>query len=138
MKPAKYISIILTSLILFSNIGLALNVHFCHGAVSGISIAYKATEKKVIEEPKSCCSAVTKTVEKCCKDQTVKLQDKTDQVIVKSLMLDLAAFYPVANWKTSQIPNFEATIAVKDNPSFYCDSHAPPLFKLYCQYIFYA
>jgi hypothetical protein len=69
MKPAKYISIILTSLILFSNIGLALNVHFCHGSVSGVSIAYKATEKKVIEESKSCCSAVTEAVEKCCKDR---------------------------------------------------------------------
>jgi hypothetical protein len=26
----------------------------------------------------------------------------------------------------------------KENPSFYCDSNAPPIYKLNCQLVFYA
>jgi hypothetical protein len=106
--------------------------------VSGISLTYKADhcEKKAM--PKSCCAKAAKADKKCCKSQIVKLQDKTDQVLVKSLTIDLGAFYPVADWKPTQLQYNEAPFAVKENPSFYCDSHAPPLFKLYCQYILYA
>ncbi|KGO87642.1 hypothetical protein Q765_05795 [Flavobacterium rivuli WB 3.3-2 = DSM 21788] len=138
MKPAKHISIILTLLILFSNIGLALNVHYCHDMVSGISLTYKADhcEKKAM--PKSCCAMASKADKKCCKSHVVKLQDKTDQVLVKSLTLDLGVFYPVAVWNPLQALHTGAPLTIKENPSFYCDSHAPPLFKLYCQYIFYA
>jgi len=138
MKPAKHISIILTLLILFSNIGLALNVHYCHNMVSGVTLAYKAGHCKKKAEPKSCCAMAARADKKCCKSHVVKLQDKTDQVLVKSLALDLGTFYPVADWNPSQILSCETPLTIKENPSFYCDSHAPPLFKLYCQYIFYA
>lgn len=138
MKPAKHISILLTLLIVFSTLGLSLTVHYCHDKVSGISLAYKADhcEKKAM--PKSCCAMAAKANKKCCKSHIVKLQDKSDQVLVKSLTLDLAAFYPVADWKPSQLLYSIVQLTIKENPSFYCDAHAPPLFKLYCQYILYA
>jgi len=138
MKPVKHISIILTFLILFSNIGLALNVHYCHNRVSGISLAYKTGHCEKNAAPKSCCSMAAKADKKCCKSQVVKLQDKTDHVLASQLVLDLDAFYPEPNWSLFQIAYSAAPFAIKENPSFYCDSHAPPLFKLYCQYIFYA
>jgi len=138
MKMPKHISILISFLILFSNIGLAFNVHYCHDKISGISLAYKATDCKKKAAPKSCCAMAVKADKKCCKSHLVKLQDKTDQVIVKSLALDLAAFYPVPDWNPSQLVIKDAQFALKENPSFYCESHAPPLFKLYCQYIFYA
>jgi len=138
MKPVKHISLLLTLLILFSNIGLALNVHYCHDMVSGVSLTYRANHCEQKAMPKSCCAMADKADKKCCKSQVVKLQDKTDHVLVKSLALDLNAFYPVADWRPSQIIYAGAPVLVKENPSFYCDSHAPPLFKLYCQYILYA
>lgn len=79
-----------------------------------------------------------KANKKCCKSHVVKLQDKTDQVLVKQLALDLGAFYPVADWNPSLLSYGQEPLVIKENPSFYCNSHAPPLFKLYCQYIFYA
>jgi len=138
MKLSKHISILLTLLIVFSNIGLALNVHYCHNKVSGISLAYKTTHCEKKAEPASCCAKAAKADKKCCKSHLVKLQDKADHVIVKSLALDLAAFYPVEDWNPSQLLYSDAPFVLKENPSFYCDSHAPPLFKLYSQYIFYA
>ena len=138
MKPAKHISIIVTLLILFSNIGLALNVHYCHNVVSGVSLTYKVSHCEKMAMPKSCCGMAAKADKKCCKSQVVKLQDKTDQVLASQLVLNLDVFYPVPNWSPSKIAYSAASFAVKENPSFYCDSHAPPLFKLYCQYILYA
>jgi len=141
MKFNKHIGILLTFLILASNMGFALNVHYCHGEISSVSLAYRADapcgakEKK--ESKKGCCAAKENN-KKCCKNNLVKLKnDKADNIIVKSLQLDLSAFYTVEEWKPVAFAA-EAPIVTAQNPSFYCEAHAPPLFKLYCQYIFYA
>ncbi len=141
MKINKHISILLTFLILASNMGFALNVHYCHDEVSSVSLAYRidkpcnSTDKK---ETKSCCAAAAESHKKCCKSNLVKLQDDGQKnIIVKSLQLDLSAFYAVEEWKPAPL-YAERQLATEDASSFYCEAHAPPLFKLYCQYIFYA
>lgn len=141
MKFNKHISILLTFLILASNMGFAFNVHYCHGEVSSVSFAYKIEEPcndHHEQEAKSCCAAAGDSHKKCCKNDLVKLQDDSqDNIIVKSLQLDLSAFYAVEEWKPVMV-SAEAPLFLTATPSFYCEAHAPPLFKLYCQYIFYA
>lgn len=145
MSLRKHISIILSSLVLFANIGLAINVHYCHEEVTAVSFAYKVTKpleqhadnhKK--EEGKSCCGHKSDNHKKCCKNDVVKLQDKTDQAIVKSFQLDLGAFYTVSLWAPAASASTEAPAITKESPSFYCESNAPPLYKLYCQLVLYA
>lgn len=140
MKVTKHISLLIAFLILFSNAGLAVNVHYCHGEVSSVSFAYKLNEpcggEHHKKEAKSCCPDQGNH-EKCCDNDLVKLQDVTDDSIIKSAQLDLGAFCAVNEWKPVQFYGAPAVLA-KDTPSFYCAAHAPPLFKLYCQYIFYA
>lgn len=140
MKLNRHISILLAMLILVSNVGLAFNVHYCHGEVSSVSLAYK------IQEPcndhhdkseKSCCAAADESHKKCCDNDIVKLEDKSDNIIVKSFQLDLAAFCQISEWKPVQFYS-EVPVGKEQSPSFYCEANAPPLFKLYCQYIFYA
>ena len=138
MKPAKYIGIILTTLIVFSNIGLALNVHYCHDSVSSVSITYKTSHYNKKQKQKSCCAMAAKASKKCCKTHVVKLQDKTDTTLIKQMHLNLGSFCAVNEWKPALLYSSVTPPAKKESPSFYCDSHAPPLFKLYCQYIFYA
>ena len=138
MKPAKHISIVLTFLILFSNIGLALNVHYCHGRVSSVSVAYKTGHCSKKAEPRSCCAMAARADKKCCKSHLVKLHDKADHILVKSLGLDLGQFYAADAWKPTALFYTEVPVAVTQTPAFYCDSHAPPLFKLHCQFVFYA
>ncbi|AWH85062.1 hypothetical protein HYN59_07945 [Flavobacterium album] len=143
MKLRRYISTLLSILILVSNIGMALNVHYCHGEVASVSLAYKIQQscsaKPEKETRKACCGAAVKTTKSCCKHDVIKLHDtKSDNIIVKSFQLDLAAFCPAEVWNPNTLHYSEAPVAIKDTPSFYCESHAPPLFKLYCQYIFYA
>jgi len=139
MNIRKHISIILSSLILFANIGLAFNVHYCHGAVSSVVLSYKAEhcatpEKKVVQ---SCCAKAAKS-KGCCKSHVVKLHDKSDKTLVKSLQLNLNAFCTVAEWKPLATVAPKVSLAKKDTPYFYCDSNAPPLYKLHCQLVLYA
>lgn len=147
MKIKRQISILLSFLILVSNAGLAFNVHYCEGHISSVTLAYKQGDacatghkhKEHAEKPgKACCAAADNDHKDCCKDDLVKLQDKSDsKVIVKSLQLDLGTFCPVADWTPARFYD-AAPIAAQQIPSFYCEAHAPPLFKLYCQYILYA
>ncbi|MCO6148228.1 hypothetical protein [Flavobacterium sp. NRK1] len=141
MKIYKHISILLTFLILASNMGFALNVHYCHNEVSSVSFAYRIdkpcniTDKK---ETKSCCAAAAESHKKCCKNNLVKLQDDDhNNIIVKSLQLNLSAFCAIEEWRPALF-NTGTLVSTDSIPSFYCEAHAPPLFKLYCQYIFYA
>lgn len=138
---------LLSVLILVSNIGLALNVHYCMGQVSSVSLAYKAVEP--VEEQhlhkndkhshkKGCCTAAVDEQKSCCDNDIVKLQDKNDgKVIVKSFQIDLGAFVAVSDWKTVQFYT-QLPAEAQQISSFYCEANEPPLFKLYCQYIFYA
>lgn len=143
MKLRTYISTLLSCLILVSNIGLALNVHYCCGKVASVSLAYKIQEQCIVkpgkETTKVCCKAGEQSGKSCCKNDVVKLHDtKADNIIVKSFQPNLGAFYAIEEWNPDTLYNSEAPLAKKDTPSFYCESNAPPLFKLYCQYIFYA
>ncbi|WP_159800145.1 hypothetical protein [Flavobacterium sp. MK4S-17] len=141
MKPNKHIGILLAFLILFCNTGMALNVHYCHGEVSSVSFSYKLQDPcntiHEKQEEKTCCAAAGESHKKCCDNDIVKLQDNTDNIIVKSLQLDLSAFCAATEWNPVAFYT-EHAIVKKDFPSFYCESNAPPLFKLYCKYIFYA
>ncbi|AXG73262.1 hypothetical protein DVK85_03080 [Flavobacterium arcticum] len=141
MQLKKHISFILSFLILVANMGLALNVHYCEGQVSEVSFAYKIQEPcndHHAEEAKTCCALATDNHENCCKNDLVKFKNKADNlIIVKSLQLDLAGFYMIPEWKPIQFYG-EAPIVKKQIPAFYCESNAPPLFKLYCRYTLYA
>jgi len=145
MKRNRHISILLALLILASNIGLALNVHYCENQISSVSLAYKLEEPcndhhdhEHDKETKACCAVAADDHKDCCKNDVVKLQDKSDgKVIVKSLQLDLGTFCAVSEWKPANFAVVSHAV-IKDTPSFYCESHAPPLFKLYCRYILYA
>lgn len=148
MKLNRHISILLTILILASNIGLAFNVHYCGEKISSVSLAYKVQEpcndhhKKTAHkhehETKACCAAASEAHKSCCKNDLVKLEDKSvSKVIVKTLQLDLSTFCEVAQWNPA-LYYIPVPVLTKDTPSFYCESHAPPLFKLYCRYILYA
>ncbi|KOS07777.1 hypothetical protein AM493_18255 [Flavobacterium akiainvivens] len=145
MKLNKHISILLSALVLFANMGLALNVHYCHEKVTSVSFAYKVAEPANShhhthdeDEGKGCCKKVVDNHKKCCKDDVLKVKDTPEKAIVKSLQFDLGAFYTVETWKPSVFSGFDVVKVKKDTPSFYCESNAPPLYKLYCQYVLYA
>jgi len=139
MKINKHISFVLACLILVSNVGLAFNVHYCGGELAEISLDYKKSEpcveKKVVKED-SCCASSDEH-DDCCSNSKVAIKKSiSDEVIVKSFQLDLGVFTFMEEWKPSLTAVNEEKVSQSDAPSFYCDSIAPPSFKLHLQYIF--
>lgn len=143
MKLKKHISALLSVLILFANIGVVLNVHYCHGKVSSVALNYRAEERcgmpKQHHAKKACCAKTEKVTKKsCCKHDVVKIQDNADKAPVKSFQLDLAAFYVSEGYSNTFFGSVAHVAITKDAPAFYAETNAPPLYKLYCQYVFYA
>lgn len=133
MNFKKHISILVAFFLLVSNVGMALNVHYCGQTVASVSI------KTIFINHNSengCCGAVEKKSH-CCKNKTVHIQKKSDVSILKSV--DLQKTLPLLTpiWK----PITGAATAVLDCTFltvYCCNVHAPPLFKLFSQYVFYA
>jgi hypothetical protein len=131
MQFKKHIALFLAFFVLVSNVGFALNVHYCDDQIA--SVSFNTAAPSYLEE--DCCGIVEKTSH-CCKDRIVVLQKKSDQAIVKSFSLQLNEAVLTQQWQ----PIIQTVQFLSQNtnvPAYYCDSHAPPRFKLYSQYIFY-
>ncbi len=143
MYNKKWISFVFLFALLFSNVGLAFNIHYCQGQIEKISLAYThdhtdaACEMHKKPEKKCCKKPEVQKKDDCCKDSVVT-QQPTDKNFVKTFPTQLDHFIVPEPWNPldslSHIPQEDSSTTVL----FYCDSHAPPLFKLYCQLIFYA
>lgn len=129
----KHISILLTILLLVSNLGLAFNVHYCGNKIASITLSTIQSDQKAELD---CCGVVEKN-SKCCDDKIIKAEIKSDRIIVKSLSFETDFIPAASNWKpigfVSKI-NFNK----REQLTYYCASHAPPLYLLYNQYTFYA
>ncbi len=141
MYNKKWIPYLFLFSLLFSNIGLAYNIHSCRGNIEKISLAYTKHQEDSsckMDSEESCCSIPeVKKKNDCCKDDVVT-QQPTDKNLVKTFLVQWDHFILPSPWNPldslAYIPQEELPLELL----FYCDSHAPPLFKLYCQYIFYA
>ena len=135
MNFRKHISIVLASLVLLANLGLSFAVHYCKDEIASVSFQYQEDEP-CVEHVKSCC-AKEDSHDSCCSNKLIKVEKKTDDILVKSLQLDLEPTVFAADWKPNFVA-FESENIVSNEVAYYCDSHAPPLYKLYCQLVFYA
>lgn len=141
MKFKKHISLFLAFFLLVSNVGFAVDVHYCGGEIASVKpVLWKTVESQnTIEE--GCCppkaSANLEKKESCCKDKVVNFQKKSENTTVTSISFHSNFVFLFEDWTPivfSEIPNFENN----EITAYYCDANAPPLFKLYHQYIFYA
>ena len=132
MNLKKCTVLFLVFLMLVSNVGFAFDVHYCGGKIASVSLNTKAE----VTPQKSCCAKKEKK-SSCCKDKVVHLEKKSDDATFKVFFFQLAfpaviqEFNPIA---FLAVPNFKKSQII----SYFSDANAPPLFKLYHQYIFYA
>ena len=133
MNIKKCTSLFLAFLLLVSNVGFAFNVHYCGGEIASVSLKTIASQK--IE--KACCSKKVEKEESCCKDKVVNFQKKSDNTILKVFSID-SPFYFIIKESQTFVFSSEEILKSAQATSYFCDANAPPLFKLYSQYIFYA
>ncbi|WP_333666313.1 HYC_CC_PP family protein [Flavobacterium sp.] len=129
----KNLSLLLTFFLLVSNLGLAFNVHYCDNQIASVTLSTASASQ---EAEMDCCGVVEKK-SKCCKDKIIKSEIKSDQLVAKSLSFDVDAIPVYNDWQPivfTTVFNFNT----RENFSYYCDAHAPPLYLLYSQYTFYS
>ena len=135
MNFRKHISILLASLILLANLSLSFSIHYCKDEIASISFQYQDHEP-CIEKETVCCANET-SHDACCSNKHIQVEKKIDDVLLKTLQLNLHAAVWNTVWNPSFISNFSESIAAND-VAYYCESHAPPLYKLHCQLVLYA
>ena len=123
----------LTALLLVSNLGLAINVHYCADEIESITINVAPDSGKVVDE----CCGIVEEEPGCCNDKIIKAEIKSDQIIVKSLSFDPALHSVIYDWKPKVFIS-KNPFKQKNNSTYYCEANAPPLYLLYSQYTFYA
>jgi len=141
MKFKKHISFILAFFLLVSNIGFAVDVHYCGGEVASVKpIYWKNTEFPNSVKDNCCGLKVTSNVQKkdsCCKDKVVHFQKKSENTTLNSISFLPNFVFLVEEWNPIIFSEISKCVG---NPitSYYCDANAPPLFKLHHQFLFYA
>lgn len=131
-------SVFLIATLLFSNLGLAVNIHYCSNEIEKIELGYASSVYCAGETPEqSCCGEKEQTQKKdCCKDEIIK--QKTD-VVVKTFPVQLLSYYVApAIYKFQPLVLTEIALPKKIETAFFFESNAPPLYKLYQQYLLYA
>ncbi len=132
MNLKKCTGLFLAFLLLVSNIGFAFDVHYCGGEIASVSLNTSA----VAAPEKSCCGSTEKK-SSCCKDKVVHIEKKSDNATFKIFFFQIAFPTVIQEYKPIaflSVPNFKSNQVI----SYYSDANAPPLFKLYNQYIFYS
>ena len=135
MQIRKHISLFLAFFVLVSNSGLAFNVHYCEGKIASISSVFSKEEvcEMPVKETKSCCAKEQTTHKKCCSDKEVKLESKTEKVVIKTISFDLDSVFVIQEFNSFNFVFSPKTVTTQ-NVTYYCDDNAPPLYKLYCQF----
>lgn len=129
----KHIIFLLTFFLLVSNLGLAFNVHYCGNEIASVTVTTVSAGQNI---EKNCCGVVEKD-SKCCKNKIIKSETKADQIIVKSLSFSANYTMVYNDWKPLLFAS-DFNFKTRENSTYYCRAHAPPLYLLYSQFTFYA
>lgn len=136
MHCRKQISFFLASLILLANLGLTLSVHYCHDKIASISFQLQNDESCVSQNEDACCAeAISHT--SCCSNKVIKVSEKADTIEFKTPQLDFEGWVvtPIIRSVLFHSGNESVT---DSSLNFCCEANPPPLYKLHCQFVFYA
>ena len=140
MRSKKFTSLFLAILLLVSNFGLAFNVHYCGDKIASVSSAFSAITSVKADSPKKdcCCKKDDKEKDSCCKNKVVDLKKDTKDVVIKTFSFQIQTPFILVKSTELLFAKAEKVISNTNVTEYYCSPNAPPLFKLYHQYVFYA
>jgi hypothetical protein len=109
-------------------------MHYCGGKVASFSVQTIAPLTTV---KKSCCAKKVIEKDTCCNNKTVHFEKKTDHATLKAFSFEPIELYLIPEFKKLTTVQ-QLTFVSTTTETYYCDAHAPPLFKLFHQFLFYA
>lgn len=136
MDFRKSIVFFLSLLLLVSNTGLAVSVHYCGGEVASVATGFNIDNGCGMEKASSCDKEMKITRKSCCDEKTIRLKSKSGDVTVKAFSVE---FTPLTGL---DLPDYRVSfqpVAVKEIATRYSyDANGPPFYLLYSSYIFYS
>lgn len=135
MSFKKLIALNLSIVILALSFGLTLSVHFCHENVSGVAIAVNKLESKITSE-KDCCSHSEKK-DSCCSNKIVKLDKKIDLNFSNQYVF-VPLFLQTIKYVQKGVFLHEEVVYKERKEIAFCQSNAPPKYKLFCKLVLYS
>ncbi len=133
MLMKKPLSLLLAFFMLLSQFGFAFQVHYCGDSIASVQLNALAVTQNVEDD---CCGIVEKE-SSCCNDKTIQLSKKSDTFIpiqhATTSAILVVSSHTTADWFC---PSYGSAVT-PTIPTYYWESHAPPLFKLYSQFIYY-
>jgi hypothetical protein len=141
MQFKKCTSLFLAILLLVSNLGLAFNVHYCGDKIASFSSAFSTIQNYESQESfqsDCCCVRQYQGEDSCCKDEVIDLKKESKDELIKTLLFQIDAPFVLVKSTEFLFAKAEKITSKNNITAYYCSPNAPPLFKLYKQYIFYA
>lgn len=140
MQIKKCTSLFLALLLLISNFGLAFNVHYCNDKIESFSSVFPSISQNNTTDfsLKRCCCVEDLSKNSCCENKVVDLKKESKDVITKSFSFQIDASFLITIASDSISNRSVKSFSPQSFTKYYCIANAPPLFKLYSQYIFYA
>lgn len=139
MNLKKHLSIFLALFILLVNSSASLVLHYCNDQIAYVSLVYQNNKLIDSASENSCCASdsIESEEDGCCSNEEISTDKKIDYSILKDFQFDFFAVHFL-----NETPDFFGKTAFfysnKKNVDYYCNSNAPPFYKLYSQLIFYA
>ena len=133
MLMKKSFSLLLAFFMLLSQFGFAFQVHYCGESIESVQFDTLVTQQNT---EASCCGIMEKT-SSCCKSKTIQLSKKSDTFIPIQHATTSAILVVTSRIITDWFCPSYGTAVTLTIPTYYWESHAPPLFKLYSQFIYY-
>lgn len=138
MNFKRHISVFLALFILLVNSSASLVFHYCNNQIASISLIYQENKVATSAKEDSCCASdETSEEDGCCSNEEIKVDKKIDYSILKGFQFNVSAVT-----FENKMPSFYSEVDVlstnKKVLDYYCDSNAPPFYKLYSQLIYYA
>ncbi|WP_322970620.1 HYC_CC_PP family protein [Faecalibacter sp. LW9] len=146
MKMQTYIRVMLSLLLIVSNLGVAFSMHFCQGQVERIKLNHFDNQVCKMQMPTSCCAEKNESKhceipaedkdDDCCKDLAYadELQQQHSVDVLKITPIDYAILASVLK---IEIP-FEIHSKLVDSIlDSYVESNAPPIYILHQQLVLY-
>jgi hypothetical protein len=137
----KSMSVFLASMLLFLNLGLGVIAHYCKGELAEISGLYSLVEDSCemqadLSEKKSCCAEETLIPDSCCKNEVISFEENQPK-ITEFVSFDFFSPAVITAYVWQNFKLESVSIQEKNKPEYAFESNAPPLYKLYTQYVFY-
>ena len=143
MKMQRYIRVILSFILILSNLSVAFSMHFCGGQVEEIKLSKLENEVCKMEMKASCCADAKpkadhedESKDDCCHDQAYAedLQNQHTSEIFRISPIIFQDFKPIQLFQFCVITPI---LAQKQFLDFYVESNAPPIYITYNQLVFY-